>query len=117
IALAQMYSRVKNWKEAEEDINKALDLASKPEDKDYAIFVQGSIYERQKKYDLAEESFRKVLADDPKNAMALNYVGCVVAAVGGGVEEGVGCVRGVGAFERETGADLAAQRCEDFMSG
>jgi len=74
IALAQMYSRVKNWKEAEEDINKALDLASKPEDKDYAIFVQGSIYERQKKYDLAEESFRKVLADDPKNAMALNYL-------------------------------------------
>ena len=55
IALAQMNSRVKNWKHAEADINKALELATKQEDRDYVLFVQGSIYERQKKYDLAEE--------------------------------------------------------------
>ena len=36
IALAQMYSRVKDWTEAEETINKAIDLSTKPEDKDYA---------------------------------------------------------------------------------
>src|SRR5208283_3930710 len=63
IALAQMNSRVKNWKQAEGDINKALELSTKQEDRDYVIFVQGSIYERQKKYDLAEESFHKVIAD------------------------------------------------------
>src|SRR5664280_1444431 len=59
IALAQMYSRVKDWPNAEENIIKAIDLASKPEDKDYAIFVQGSTYERQKKYELAEENLRR----------------------------------------------------------
>jgi len=106
IALAQMYSRVKNWKEAEEDINKALDLASKPEDKDYAIFVQGSIYERQKKYDLAEESFRKVLADDPKNAMALNYLGYMLADRGTRVEEALGYIRRAVTLDPQNGAYL-----------
>src|SRR5271167_3618216 len=46
IALAQMYSRVKDWKQAEDDIDKAIALSSKQEDRSYAIFVQGSIYER-----------------------------------------------------------------------
>ena len=66
IALAQMYSRIKEWDKAEESITKAIELSSKPEDKDYALFVEGSIYERQKIYDKAEESFHKVLADDPE---------------------------------------------------
>ena len=70
IALAQMYSRTKEWPQAEASINKALELSTKPDDKIYATFVDGSIYERQKKYELAEESFRKVLAADPKNAQA-----------------------------------------------
>jgi tetratricopeptide (TPR) repeat protein len=60
IALAQMYSRVKQWPEAEENINKAIELSTKPEDRDYAFFVAGSIYERQKKYDKAEEAFHKI---------------------------------------------------------
>jgi tetratricopeptide (TPR) repeat protein len=106
IALAQMYSRVKSWKEAEENINKALELANKPDDRDYAIFVQGSIYERQKKYDLAEESFHKVLADDPKNAMALNYLGYMLADRGTRVEEALGYIRRAVALEPQNGAYL-----------
>ena len=74
VALAQMYSRLKQWDNAEESIDKAIEMSTKPEDKTYATFVAGSIYERQKKYDKAEEAFHKVLADDPKNAMALNYL-------------------------------------------
>ncbi len=58
-----MYSRVKDWPDAEENINKAIELSTKSEDKDYALFVAGSIYERQKKYDKAEEAFHKVLAE------------------------------------------------------
>src|SRR5208283_1699070 len=106
IALAQMYSRVKNWKEAEEDINKALDLASKPEDKNYVIFVQGSIYERQKKYDLAEESFRRVLADDPKSAMTLNYLGYMLADRDTRLEEALGYIRRAVALDPQNGAYL-----------
>ena len=106
IALAQMYSRVKDWPAAEENINKAIDLASKPEDKDYAIFVQGSIYERQKKYDLAEEAFRKVLADDPKNAMALNYLGYMLADRDTRLEEALGYIRRAVALDPQNGAYL-----------
>ena len=101
-----MYSRVKNWKQAEENINKALELATKQEDKDYVIFVQGSIYERQKKYDLAEESFHKVLADDPKNAMTLNYLGYMLADRGTRVEEALGYIRRAVALDPQNGAYL-----------
>jgi len=104
VALAQMYSRVKNWKEAEDNISRALNLASKQEDKDYVIFVQGSIYERQKKYDLAEESFRKVLANDSKSAMTLNYLGYMLADRGTRLEEALGYIRRAIALDPQNGA-------------
>jgi len=106
IALAQMNSRVKNWKQAEDDITKAMSLATKQEDKDYVLFVQGSIYERQKKYDLAEEAFHKVLADDPKNAMTLNYLGYMLADRGTRVEEALGYIRRAVALDPQNGAYL-----------
>jgi tetratricopeptide (TPR) repeat protein len=106
IALAQMYSRLKDWPQAEENINKAIDLSSKQEDKDYAIFVQGSVYERQKKYDLAEEAFRKVLADDPKNAMTLNYLGYMLVDRDTRVEEALGYIRRAVSLDPQNGAYL-----------
>jgi tetratricopeptide (TPR) repeat protein len=106
IALAQMNSRIKNWTQAEADISKALELATRQEDRDYVIFVQGSIYERQKKYELAEESFHKVLVDDPKNAMALNYLGYMLADRGTRVEEALGYIRRAVALDPQNGAYL-----------
>jgi len=106
IALAQMNSRVKNWKQAEGDINKALELSTKQEDKDYILFVQGSIYERQKKYEPAEESFHKVIADNPKDAMALNYLGYTLADRGTRVEEALGYIRRAVALDPQNGAYL-----------
>ncbi len=106
IALAQMYSRTKDWSNAEQSITKAIELSSKPEDKDYAIFVQGSVFERQKKYDLAEEAFRKVLADDPKNAMTLNYLGYMLADRDTRVEEAIGYIRRAVALDPQNGAYL-----------
>jgi len=117
IALAQMYSRVKDWKNAEENVNKAIELSSKQEDKDYAIFVQGSIYERQKKYDLAEESFHKVLADDPKNAMALNYLGYMLADRGTRLEEALGYIRRAIALDPQNGAYLDSLGWAYFKMG
>ena len=106
IALAQMNSRAKNWKEAEANSNKALELSTKQEDKDYALFVQGSIYERQKKYDLAEEAFHRVIVDDPKNAQALNYLGYMLADRGTRVEEALGYIRRAVALDPQNGAYL-----------
>jgi tetratricopeptide (TPR) repeat protein len=106
IALAQMYSRVKDWPAAEENVNKAVELSTKPEDKDYVLFVAGSIYERQKKYDKAEEAFHKVLADDPKNAMTLNYLGYMLADRGTRLDEALGYIRRAVALDPQNGAYL-----------
>ena len=106
VALAQMYSRVKDWNNAEESIDKAIEVSSKPEDKTYALFVAGSIYERQKKYDKAEELFHKVLVDDPKNAMALNYLGYMLADRGTRLEEALGYIRRAVALDPQNGAYL-----------
>ncbi|HMC74667.1 MAG TPA: tetratricopeptide repeat protein, partial [Terriglobales bacterium] len=59
VALSQMYTRLKRWNEAEQAINKAEQLSTKPEDKTYAVFVKGSVYEREKKYEQAEEAFKQ----------------------------------------------------------
>ncbi len=48
------------------------------EDKDI-LFLRGAMYERQKKYDLAEKAFRQVIDADPNNAEALNYLGYMFA--------------------------------------
>jgi tetratricopeptide (TPR) repeat protein len=106
ISLAQMYSRVKDWPQAEASINKALALSTKQEDKDYANFVAGSIYERQKKYDLAEEAFHKVIASDPKNANALNYLGYMLADRGTRLDEALGYIRRAVALDPNNGAYL-----------
>ncbi len=106
IALAQMYSRTKQWKEAEQNIDKAMALSVKQEDKDYTNFVAGSIYERQKKYDLAEEEFRKVIASDPKNAQALNYLGYMLADRGTRLDESLGYIRRAVALDPNNGAYL-----------
>ena len=51
ISIAQIYLQAKRFAAAEQAIQKALDLSPNPEDQEYALFVQGSIFERQKKYD------------------------------------------------------------------
>ena len=70
--IAQVYIQAKRLDEAEQTINKALAASSKPEEQEFSRFLLGSIYEREKRYDLAEEQFKKVLATDPLNASAAN---------------------------------------------
>jgi tetratricopeptide (TPR) repeat protein len=93
LGISQIYSRLKRWKEAEEAAAQAEKLSTTPDEKEYVAFVQGSIYERQKKYDLAEERFKQVLANDPHNAMALNYLGYMLADRGIRLEEAVGYLK------------------------
>jgi len=79
LAMAEVYQKGKNFGE----MNKALDEADKlsrtNEDKASVLFIRGAGYEREKKFDLAEKSFRKVLDLDPNNASALNYLGYMLA--------------------------------------
>jgi tetratricopeptide (TPR) repeat protein len=117
LTLAQMYSRLKRWKDAEDAIMQADKLSTKPEDKDYTSFVAGSIYERQKKYDQAEEMFRKVLASDPKNAMALNYLGYMLADRGTRLDEALGLIRRAVALDPQSGAYLDSLGWAYFKMG
>lgn len=117
LTLSQMYSRLKRWKEAEEAVLQADKLSTKPDDKDYTNFIAGSIYERQKKYDQAEEAFRKVLANDPKNAMALNYLGYMLADRGTRLDEALGYIRRAVALDPQSGAYLDSLGWAYFKMG
>jgi tetratricopeptide (TPR) repeat protein len=104
ITLAQMNTRLKRWDDAQHALDKAEQLSTKPDDKEYVYFLRGSSFERQKKYDQAEEMFRKVLASDPQNAMTLNYLGYMLADRGLKLEEAVGLIKKAVELEPSNGA-------------
>lgn len=106
LTLAQIETSLKQFKEAEDSAAQAEKLSSKPEEKIYAMFVAGSVYEREKKYDLAEQRFKTVLADDARNAPVLNYLGYMLADRGLRLEEALGYIKKAVAQEPENGAYL-----------
>ncbi|HSA93276.1 MAG TPA: tetratricopeptide repeat protein [Terriglobales bacterium] len=106
LALAQIYSRQRRWKESEEAIAQADKLATTPREKYYAWFMYGSVYERQKKFDQAEEMFKKILSFDPHNAMVLNYLGYMLADRGVRLEEALGYIKEAVARDPASGAYL-----------
>jgi tetratricopeptide (TPR) repeat protein len=106
INLAQMYTRLKRWPEAEAALDKAAQLSTRDEDKEYVEFLRGSTYERQKKYDQAEETFRKVIATDPQNAAVLNYLGYMLADRGTKLDEALIMIKKAVELEPANGAYL-----------
>ncbi len=86
-ALGQMYSRLKRWAEADEALDKALQLSATDGDKEYVGFLRGARYEGEKKYAAAEEIFRRLLATDPQSAALLNYLGYLLAEHGAKLDE------------------------------
>ena len=79
LRLAQVYEKVKNFGEMAKALDAAENLAQNNEDKISVIFLRGAMYERMKNLPSAETEFRKVLALDPDNAGALNYLGYMLA--------------------------------------
>jgi tetratricopeptide (TPR) repeat protein len=106
IALSNMYSRLKRWPEAEEALGKAEQLSTKPEDKETVEYLRGSSYERQKKYDEAEATFRQILAVNPQSAATLNYLGYMLADRGEKLDEALDFVKKAVALEPANGAYL-----------
>jgi tetratricopeptide (TPR) repeat protein len=80
--LAELYIRLKRFKEAGEQLDKAEPLATKPDEKLEFFYRRGEFYERQKMYDQAEAEFRKALAIDSHNPGVLNYLGYMLADQG-----------------------------------
>jgi tetratricopeptide (TPR) repeat protein len=104
--LAQMTTRLKRFREAEQYIAKAYALAAKEDDKELATFIWGTVYERQKKYDEAEKMFKKVLASDSRNTQTLNYLGYMLADRGTRLHEALGYVKKAVELDPQNGAYL-----------
>ncbi len=106
LAVAQVYSQAKRYAEAEGAVQRAVALSSRPEDQERSFFVLGSIYERQKKFDLAEEQFKRILKADPLNAAAFNYLGYMLADRGVRLEESLKYIQKAVELEPNNGAYL-----------
>ncbi len=106
MTLAQMYTRMKRWPDAEQAMDQAEKLSVKPEDKEAVQFLRASSYERQKKYDQAEAVFRKILSADPTNAGTLNYLGYMMADHGVQLNEALDYVKKAVQLEPANGAYL-----------
>ena len=93
ITLAQMNTRLKRYTEAEQALDKAEKLSIKQDDKEYIWFLRGSTFERQKRFADAEQQFKRVIASDPQHAMALNYLGYMLADQNTKLDEALGYIK------------------------
>ncbi len=106
LALAQMYTRLRRWKEAADEIDAADTLSTKQDDKIYIDFYRGALDERQKHYDSAEEEFRKILAIDANNSNTLNYLGYMLADRGVKLDDALAMVQKAVQLDPQNGAYL-----------
>ena len=117
IQLSQIYARVKRWKESEDALAQAEKIAVKPEEKEYIQFVLGSVYERQKKYEQAEQAFRQVLQSDPNNTQTLNYLGYMLADRNTHLEEALNLIKHAVQLDPQNGAYLDSLGWAYFRMG
>jgi tetratricopeptide (TPR) repeat protein len=106
LALAQMYTRLRRWKEASDEIDAADAFSTKPDDKIYIYFLRGALDERQKHFDSAEEQFRKILTIDSSNGMTLNYLGYMLADRGVKLDDALSMVQKAVQLDPQNGAYL-----------
>jgi tetratricopeptide (TPR) repeat protein len=93
IDLAQVEEQGRRWPEAEQAVHAAEKIASQSSDKETTGFLLGAIFERQKKFDQAEEQFREVLRANPRNPAALNYYGYMLADRGVRLDEATDLIK------------------------
>jgi tetratricopeptide (TPR) repeat protein len=103
VALAQVYVEASRGAQAVKVLQTAQ--ARFPEDM-LLTFELGAILDKQKRHAEAEAAFRQVIAQDPENAPALNYLGYMLAERGEKLDESVDLVKRALAIEPENGSYL-----------
>ena len=103
VGLAQMYIGGERFGQAAEVLEDAAQRF--PGDTSIA-FQLGAMFDRQKRYADAERAFQTVLAHDPRNAAALNYLGYMLAERGERLEESVEYIRRALEIEPQNGSYL-----------
>jgi tetratricopeptide (TPR) repeat protein len=79
LSLAQAYEKAREFGAMGTALDAAEKLSESKDERETVLFMRGAMYEKLKKYDAAEAEFRKVLALNPDNASALNYLGYMLA--------------------------------------
>ncbi|MGA2511241.1 MAG: tetratricopeptide repeat protein [Candidatus Acidiferrales bacterium] len=104
--IAEVQERGRKYADAEQSAQKAERMAHDDAGRETAWYMLGSIYERQKKFDQAEQQFRKVLDVNPNNAGVLNYYGYMLADRGVRVDEAASMIQRALKQEPNNGAYL-----------
>jgi tetratricopeptide (TPR) repeat protein len=106
LTLAQIYEKGKNYGEMGKAIDAAEKLSTTNDEKEVVMFMRGAMLEKQKKHDLAEAEFKKVLAINPNSASALNYLGYMLADMNVRVPEALSLIKRALDQEPNNGAYL-----------
>jgi len=107
VNLSQVYLQDKKYGDAEKILLRAEEKKLENEsDKERLKFQRATVYEKQKDFDRAESLFREILQANPDNAVALNYIGYMLADRGVRLEEALKYVQGALAIDPHNGAYL-----------
>ena len=79
LGLAQIYERNKRYDEALGLLEEAEASSQEPADLEFVYFLRGAVYERRDDIPKAEAEFRRVLELNPESAIAMNYLGYMLA--------------------------------------
>jgi tetratricopeptide (TPR) repeat protein len=104
LATARVYQQEKQFDQAREAAARALELSEGDEERGYIHFLYGSMWERQKEFQRAEQEFRKGLEIDPDSAMTLNYLGYMWADQGVNLDESIHLIQRALELEPNSGA-------------
>ena len=117
VTMADMEARQKHWKQADEDLDKAVPFSLKPDEKIFLIYFRGSIAEREKLYDEADTQFQKGLALDPDYVAIENDYGYLLAERGIKLSEATTMLKKVVQFDPQNGAYLDSLAWAYFRQG
>jgi tetratricopeptide (TPR) repeat protein len=113
ISLAEAYADVERGAQA---LKVLQDAQGKFPSDDGIAFELGAVFDKQKKFAEAESAFRQVLARDPDNAVALNYLGYMLAERGERLDESVTYLKKALQIEPENPSYLDSLGWAYFMS-
>jgi len=117
LGIASIQEKAKRYAEEAAALDAAEKLNPSKEEQENIHFMRGAMLERQKKVDAAETEFRKVLALNPENPGALNYLGYMLVDHGMRVDEATKMIQKALELDPENGAYLDSLGWAYFQQG
>lgn len=114
VALAQIYQDVSRGPQA---VKLLQDAQVKFPSSTSITFALGAVFDKQKNFAGSEMAFRRVLAREPDNAGALNYLGYMLAERGERLDESVGYLKKALEKEPDNGSFLDSLGWAYFKAG